>query len=154
MLQPTERPARLAGAAVGGLHDARAAAGHHREPGGGELAADLARERVVAVVVGEARRAEDGDARADEVQGAEAAQELGEDAEQARQLLPSQPGADEEVALLGGARGLAPFVTLLRRLLGGGAAFGRHLDRIARLGGARVVGHARDPKAGAPTQVG
>src|SRR5260221_12202706 len=78
--------AGLAGAAVGRLHDPGPAAGHHGETGPGQAGTDLAGQGVVRMILPEAGRAEDGDARADEVQGPEAAQEFPEDPQGAGQL--------------------------------------------------------------------
>ncbi len=119
------RRADVAGAAVGGLHDPRAAAGHHREAGAAEPPADLAGEGVVAVVLLEAGGAEDGDAGAHEVEAAEAADEVGADAQQPAQLGEAAVGAGEEMAVLGMLGPLPP----PRRL----AALGRRL--LLHLGG-------------------
>ena len=87
---------RLARPAIGGLHDARPAAGHHREAGAHELSSDLAAELVVGMVLPEARRAEDGDARTHEVKDAEAPHELEEDAYGADELVPPRLRSLEE----------------------------------------------------------
>src|SRR5581483_10599048 len=89
-----------------------------------------------------ARRAEDGDATLEEVQRAQPAEEVAEDAEEERELLAPQQRAEEEAPLLVRARALAPLVALFGRLLGGGLALGRHLHRLARP--LRLVGHGRD----------
>src|SRR6185295_7541254 len=96
------------GTPVRRLHDPGAAARHDGEPGEREPAAELAAERVVGVALGKAGGAEDRDAGADEVEPAEAADELEEDREDAADL--GEPGmrAGEELPLLRVARRLAP----------------------------------------------
>ena len=95
-------------AAVGRLHDPRAAAGHHREAVLGQPPADLAGQPVVAVVLAEARRAEDGDAGADEMKLAKAVEELPRDAQNADQFRTAAAGAGEQPPLVGVAGYLAP----------------------------------------------
>jgi len=94
------QPAGLAGAAVGGLHDPGAAAGHHGEAGAGEFTAHLAREVVITVPRLEAGGAEHRDAGLLELEALEAAQELEEDPHGALEvgLARSAPG---EECLLG-----------------------------------------------------
>ena len=58
-VQADRERARVARAAVGGLHDPRAAAGDDREAGLAERAGGLARELVLGVVARRACRAED-----------------------------------------------------------------------------------------------
>src|SRR5262249_8826805 len=62
------------------------------------------------VVFLETGGAEDGDARADEVERAEALDELREDAEGAGEFRAAEPRALQEVTLIAGAGGLAPAV--------------------------------------------
>ena len=62
--------AHVVRAAVGGLHDARPAAGHDGESGAAQAPAHFAGHLVIPVVLLEAGRAEDGDARPHEVQAA------------------------------------------------------------------------------------
>ena len=69
------------GAAVGGLHDAGPAAGHHREAGARQPLADFAGQDVILMLGRESRRAEHRHARADEMELAEAAHDLEENAE-------------------------------------------------------------------------
>ena len=99
--------ARVLRAAVGGLHDAGAAAGHDGEAGVGQAGADIAGELVVAMVLLEARGAEDGDARADEVELAEAAHHLEEDLDGEPELEAARLRAGEELAFLLRARAAA-----------------------------------------------
>ena len=84
MPSPTDDAARLAGAPVGRLHRARAAAGDDREAGLRERGAELARRaRTRAMSRGRARRAEDADRPAELGERAEAFDELGLDAQHA-----------------------------------------------------------------------
>ena len=89
-------PAGLARAAIGGLHHAGAAAGHHGEAQLRERVADLARQRIVAVVFVEARRAKHRHAGSDEMQGPESADEIASGAQQEDQFLGSGMGPFEE----------------------------------------------------------
>src|SRR6266545_1400066 len=101
-------PARLPGAAVGALHDARAAARHHREAVARQARADLPRHLVVPVLVRHAGRAKHGDAGPDEMQRAEAADELGEDAQRAKELDEPWLGTRQEAVLFGIRAAFAP----------------------------------------------
>src|SRR6266545_1709996 len=101
-------PARLPGAAVGALHDARAAARHHREAVARQARADLPRHLVVPVLVRHAGRAKHGDAGPDEMQRAEAADELGEDAQRAKELDEPRLGTRQEAVLFGIRAAFAP----------------------------------------------
>ena len=78
--------AGLACAAIGGFHDARAAARHDGEARSRERAADFARQLVIAVRLGEARGAEDRDAGPVELEALEAVQELEEEAHRALEI--------------------------------------------------------------------
>src|SRR5262249_61244926 len=98
----------LLGPVVGRRRDGGAGARHHREAIAGETRSEFTRELVVAMGLREARRAEHGDAGADEVQGAEAANELAEDADGAGELEEARLGTGEEAPHLGRARRLAP----------------------------------------------
>src|SRR5262249_39729732 len=63
-------------AAVGGFHQSRSAAGHHRETKAADAASDFARDRVVRMRLAETRRSENRDTRADKMQRAKAADEI------------------------------------------------------------------------------
>ena len=111
MLQPTDRPPASRAPRLARFHHARAAAGHHREAEADERAADLARQRVVAVVLVETRRAEHRDARSNEMQRAKAADEVAARAQQQQQFLGARmrafeagtrSGSDIEMELSGG----------------------------------------------------
>lgn len=92
-----EAPA-FAGAAVGGFHDSWASAGHDGVPGFGECVACLLGEFVVWVVFVEAGGSEDGDAGPDEVELAEASDELCEDFECGPEFLAAEAWPFEELA--------------------------------------------------------
>ncbi len=142
-------------AAVRRLHDAGAAAGHDRKAGLGEPPAHLARERVVGMVLGEARRAEDRDAGADEVQRAEAAEELDEDAQRAPELRAAPPRSGEQPPLLLVRRPLPPVrhaSPLLRAPVhrsewppGRRSRVARGCAAVCRLLEIRLVTHAHPP---------
>src|SRR5262249_51408257 len=101
--------ARFLRAAVRGLHDPGTAAGHHREAALRQAVADLAGEQVVRMSVAEARRAEHGHARADEVQLPEAADAVEQHAQDREQLAPTAARSLEEADLfVARARLLAP----------------------------------------------
>src|SRR5262249_30911839 len=93
---------------VGRLHDARPAAGHDGEPRAREPSADIARHAVIFMIVAEARRAEDRDARADEVERAEAAHELEENFDRADELAAPLLRSVEKANLLVRAGRFAP----------------------------------------------
>src|SRR4029453_1891530 len=126
-------PARLAGAAIRRFHDPGPAAGHHREPGARQPRAELAAEIVVRMISLEAGGAEHGDARADEVQRAEAAHELAEDADRPPQLESARLRALKEADLLRRGGLLAPFGAVGRRR--SGRRIGRTLVALARQAG-------------------
>src|ERR1043166_7445233 len=96
MLHPTDRPPPL--------REPRPAAGQDGEAELDEPAAHVAAERVVGVALGESRGAEHGHARANEVERAEAAQEVEQRARDEAQLAESRMGTLEEHAVraLGG----------------------------------------------------
>ncbi len=110
------------GAAVGGFHDAGPAAGHDGEAGVGEFAADFAGEFVVLVIFLEASGAEDGDARADEVEGAEAGEELCHDAEETEEFKAAGARAFKELFFLRFCGDLAPVIAV-RGWVGGERIF-------------------------------
>jgi hypothetical protein len=92
-----DRPAtRLASAAAGRFHDARATACHDGEARPGQGAADRARELVVRIVLPRPGRAEHGHARADEVEHPKAADELVKDPRRMAQLRESTIRAGQE----------------------------------------------------------
>src|SRR5262249_27460714 len=97
--------------------DAGAAAGHDGEPGPGESGAEVAGHPVVTVVLVEAGRAEDGHARADEVQRPEPGDQLPEDAQRPGQFEPARLRPLQEALDLrdGLARVLLPAGALGRR---------------------------------------
>jgi hypothetical protein len=95
-------------AAVGGFHDARSASGHDGEADFGKLSAHLTGKFVMRAGFVEARGAEDGHARPDEVQPAEAANELGHDADGAEELIAARARPFEEAAFVRVGGGLAP----------------------------------------------
>ena len=98
----------LARAAVGRFHDARPAARHDREPRSRKQRRHAAGRLVIWMVGAEARRAEDRDTWANEVERAEAADELEEDAHRAQELEAAALRTVQEPHGLGGARHLAP----------------------------------------------
>ena len=87
-------------AAVGGLHDPRASAGHDGEPEPREPRAGFPGERIVRMVGAEARRSEDRHARAHEVERAEPADELEGDADDRGEFALPRARPFEEPALL------------------------------------------------------
>lgn len=86
------------GAAVGGFHDAWSSSGHDGVSGFGEGGPCLLGEFVVLMVFVEAGGSEDGDAGSDEVELAEASDELGEDFECGPEFLTSESWPSEEFA--------------------------------------------------------
>ena len=86
MLQPTDRPPASRAPRLAAFHHAGPAAGHHREAEPRQRAAHLARHRVVPVVLVEPRRSEHRDARTDEMERAEAADEVASGAHQQEQF--------------------------------------------------------------------
>ena len=126
--------ATLDGAAIGRLHDSRAAARDRGEAGAREQSPRLARLPVVAVVLGEARRAEHRHAGADEVHPAERADELGEDPKGAPEFLePGQRPAQE----------LALTVELVGRVPDDDAFARRHRRGTTRVLAGRILAHGR-----------
>ena len=87
MLQPTDRPPASRAPRLAAFHHAGTAAGHHREAEPDQRAADLARHRVIAVVLVEPRRSKHRDARSNEMERAEAADEIASGAQQQEQFL-------------------------------------------------------------------
>ena len=81
--------AHILRAAVCRLHDARAAARHHREAHFGKRRAHLARQLVVAVIFIKARAAKHRRARPHEMQRAETAQKVADHAHEQAELLPA-----------------------------------------------------------------
>ena len=120
--------ADVLGPAVGGLHDSWSAARHYREASARELAADLASECVVGLIFAEARRPEHGDARADEMEGAKAAEKFEEDADGADELEAAGLWAVEELPDLG--RGAVPPVVLSGSLNHRRSAEPRHAESV------------------------
>ena len=98
----------MAGSAVCGFHDSWSAAGHDGVAGACECGPGFLGEFVVLVVFIEARRAEDGDAGANEVEFAEAAEELAGDFDDGPEFLSSEARAFEEVVLAAFGWVLAP----------------------------------------------
>lgn len=88
----------FAGASVGGFHDPGTASGHDGVSGFGEGGACCLGEFVVLVVFVEACGSEDGHAGSDEVEFAEALDELGEDFKCGPEFLSSEAWSSEEVA--------------------------------------------------------
>ena len=88
------------GAPIGGFHDAGAAAGDDGETEFGDGGAHLAGELVGRVIFFEARGAEDGDAGADEVEAAEAVEEVANDFEEEAEFFEAAVGATDEVAVI------------------------------------------------------
>jgi hypothetical protein len=70
------------GAAVRRFHNARAAAGHNREPEARNGRAHFSSELVMGIVLFDSRRTEDGYARADEVEGAKSTQKIAHHSQQ------------------------------------------------------------------------
>src|SRR5262249_51557655 len=97
---------RVLGPAVGGFHDPGATAGHDCEPGPCEQRPHLAGLGVTGVILGKAGRTEDGNAGAEEVEPANAREQL-------------RPGLDRAPKLK--SPGLRPFkeAAVLRRDLAG-----------------------------------
>src|SRR4030095_6968100 len=83
-------------AAVGRLHNARAAAGHHRESEPGNRRAHLQGQFVMRIVRLDSRRAEDGYARTNEMKSAISAQEIAHDSQQRAELCEPRPRAFQE----------------------------------------------------------
>src|SRR5262249_60533273 len=98
------------GTPIRGLHDPGTAAGHQGEPRARELSTDLTTDLVVGMVGLEPRRAEDGHAWPDEVQSAEAANELEHDADDSPELGAARLRALEEVPDLWSGVAVAPGV--------------------------------------------
>src|SRR3954447_478829 len=103
--EPHAQAAGLAGPPVGGLHRTRPAARDHREPGPGQLAAQLLGQGVRRVLGRRARGAEHGDGRSQLGQGAEALDELRLDPQDAPRIgvHPVRRSARVEQPLVGGA---------------------------------------------------
>src|SRR5207249_745263 len=95
-------------AAVGGLHDAGTAAGHHREASASQALTDLARLDVILMLGRETRRAEHRDTRTEEMKTAEAAQDLEEDAKGSSQFKTAFLRSLEELPDLRDGRRFAP----------------------------------------------
>jgi hypothetical protein len=90
----------LSGAAIRRLHDAGTASRDHGEAGSGEPGTELPGHGAVRIVLVEARRAEDGHARAREVQGTKATHELDGDADRSDELEAARLRPLEEAANL------------------------------------------------------
>ncbi len=148
--------AGVARAAIGGLHQARAAAGHHGEAERAHAAADFARDLVERMRLAESRRSEDRDARPDEVQRAESADEVAHRAREQLDLAQPRVRSFEKRAIVGAGFGLTRRGRRrrgrLRRSHGmRGAARSRGIGRrlrerdVRRLGDAGRVGGGRGP---------
>ena len=118
MLQPTDRPPASLRAAIGGLHEPGPAAGHDREAEAADAPADLARDLVVRMRLAKARRSEDRDARADEVQRAKAANEVAHRAPEELDLPEPRMRTFEKDAVVGAGRGFVRRRRRRRRRLG------------------------------------
>ena len=119
-VEPDRRHARVARAAVAGLHDPRAAAGDDREAGAAERGGRLARLRVHRVVARRARGAEDRDRLADVREALEAGPQLLVDPPQPRRVVElgdDRRGVGLEQLLVG--RGRRPRVRAPELLLVG-----------------------------------
>ena len=100
MLQPTDRPPASRRPTIGSFHHARASPGHDGEPQAADRRADFASQLVVAMPLAEPRGSEDGHARADEMQHAEAANEVARGAEQDQQLFEARMRTFQKVAVV------------------------------------------------------
>jgi len=114
---PEAEPIGIAGAAVGCFHDAGPPPGHDGEAGFGQGFAHVSGELVIFVVFIEAGGAEDGDARAGEVELSESADELAEDADRSEHFLASKPGPFEQLVFVASRGSLAPAQAFLEFFL-------------------------------------